>query len=156
MTNKIATFAAGCFWGVEASFKKLPGVIDTVVGYTGGEVENPSYRMVCSGNTGHAEAIRITYDPDKITYKDLLKAFFDLHNPTTPNRQGPDVGSQYRSTIFYHDAGQHKTAEETINELDQSGNYRYPIVTQIVPADDFYEAEEYHQNYYDKNRAGWS
>jgi len=153
MTNKIATFAAGCFWGVEASFKKLPGVIDTVVGYTGGEVENPSYRMVCSGNTGHAEAIRITYDPDKITYKDLLKAFFDLHNPTTPNRQGPDVGSQYRSAIFYHDEGQHKTAEETINELDQSGNYRYPIVTQIVPADDFYEAEEYHQNYYDKNRA---
>lgn len=151
MTSKTATFAAGCFWGVEASFKKLPGVIDTVVGYTGGEVEHPTYRMVCSDKTGHAEAIRITYDSDKITYKDLLNAFFDLHDPTTPNRQGPDVGSQYRSTIFYHNEDQRKTAEETKNELDQSGKYRYPIVTQIVPADDFYEAEEYHQDYYAKN-----
>lgn len=152
MKSKTATFAAGCFWGVEANFKKLPGVIDTVVGYTGGEVENPTYRLVCSDETGHAEAIRITYDPDKIAYKDLVKAFFDLHDPTTPNRQGPDVGSQYRSAIFYHDEEQRKMAEEIKNKLDQSKNYRYPIVTQVVPADEFYEAEDYHQDYYAKNR----
>ena len=153
MTRKIATFAAGCFWGVEASFKKLPGVIDTVVGYTGGEVEKPTYRMVCSDKTGHAEAVQITYDPDRIEYKDLVKKFFDLHNPTTPNRQGPDVGSQYRSVIFYNDEEQHKIAEETKNELDQSEKYSYPIVTQIIPAEDFYEAEEYHQDYYAKNKS---
>lgn len=152
MKSKTAIFAAGCFWGVESNFKKLPGVIATVVGYTGGEVENPTYQLVCSDKTGHAEAIRITYDPDKIAYKDLVKAFFDLHDPTTPNRQGPDVGSQYRSAIFYHDEDQRKMAEETKNELDQSGKYRYPIVTQIVPADEFYEAEDYHQDYYAKNR----
>jgi peptide-methionine (S)-S-oxide reductase len=151
MTSRTATFAAGCFWGVEASFKKLPGVIDTVVGYTGGVVENPTYRMVCSRKTGHAEAIQITFDPDMISYKDLVTAFFDLHDPTTPNRQGPDVGSQYRSAIFYHDENQRKIAEEIKNQLDQFGKYRYPIVTQIVPADDFYEAEEYHQDYYAKN-----
>jgi len=151
MKEKFATFAAGCFWGVEANFNNLPGVIDTVVGYTGGDVENPTYRMVCSNKTGHAEAVRVTYDPEKITYKALVKAFFDLHDPTTPNRQGPDVGSQYRSAIFYHDEEQRKIAEETKTELDQSGKYRYPIVTQIVPADEFYKAEEYHQDYYAKN-----
>jgi len=156
MTRKTATFAAGCFWGVEATFKKLPGVIDTVVGYTGGEVENPTYRMVCSDKTGHAEAVQITFDPDQIDYQDLVEKFFDLHDPTTPNRQGPDVGSQYRSAIFYHDEEQRRIAEETIKELDQSGKFRYPIVTQIIPADDFYEAEEYHQDYYEKNRSWWS
>jgi len=155
MTRKTATFAAGCFWGVEATFKKLPGVIDTVVGYTGGEVENPTYRMVCSDKTGHAEAVQITFDPDQIDYQDLVEKFFDLHDPTTPNRQGPDVGSQYRSAIFYHDEEQRRIAEETIKELDQSGKFRYPIVTQIIPADDFYEAEEYHQDYYEKNRSWW-
>ena len=155
MTRKTATFAAGCFWGVEATFKKLPGVIDTVVGYTGGEVENPTYRMVCSDKTGHTEAVQITFDPDQIDYQDLVEKFFDLHDPTTPNRQGPDVGSQYRSAIFYHDEEQRRIAEETIKELDQSGKFRYPIVTQIIPADDFYEAEEYHQDYYEKNRSWW-
>ena len=152
MTKKLATFAAGCFWGVEANFKKLEGVIDTVVGYTGGEVKNPTYRMVCNNNTGHAEAVQITYDPDRVSYADLVKAFFDLHDPTTPNRQGPDVGSQYRSVIFYHDEEQHKTAEQIKQVLDQSDKYRYPIVTQIVPAEDFFVAEDYHQDYYAKHR----
>jgi methionine-S-sulfoxide reductase len=151
MNHKTATFAAGCFWGVEANFNKLPGVIDTVVGYTGGEVENPTYRMVCSDKTGHAEAVRVIYDPDQIAYADLVRAFFDLHDPTTPNRQGPDVGSQYRSVIFYHDQAQSETAEQVKAELDASGKYRYPIVTQIVPADEFYKAEEYHQKYYAKD-----
>ena len=151
MTEKFATFAAGCFWGVEANFLKLPGVLDTVVGYTGGEVPNPTYRMVCSDHTGHAEAVQITYDPEKIAYKDLVSAFFELHDPTTPNRQGPDVGSQYRSVIFYHDEEQQKTAEQVKSTLDASGKYRYPIVTQIVPADDFFKAEDYHQRYYEKN-----
>lgn len=151
MTEKFATFAAGCFWGVEANFLKIPGVLDTVVGYTGGEIPNPTYRMVCSDNTGHAEAVQITYDPEKIAYKDLVSAFFELHDPTTPNRQGPDVGSQYRSVIFYHDEEQQKTAEQVKSELDASGKYRYPIVTQIIPADDFFKAEDYHQRYYAKN-----
>jgi len=154
MQEKQATFAAGCFWGVEASFNKMPGVVNTLVGYSGGEVKNPTYRMVCSDKTGHAEAVQITYDPDKIMYKDLVKAFFDLHDPTTPNRQGPDVGSQYRSVIFYHDQEQRQIAEQVKSELDQSGKYRYPIVTQIVPAEDFYIAEDYHQRYYAR-RSPW-
>ncbi|HOM67397.1 MAG TPA: peptide-methionine (S)-S-oxide reductase MsrA [Brevefilum fermentans] len=151
MTEKIATFAAGCFWGVEASFSKIAGVLDTVVGYTGGTFPNPSYQMVCTGNTGHAEAVQVTFDPQKITYTDLVKAFFDLHDPTTRNRQGPDVGSQYRSVIFYHDPEQQKIAEQVKSELDASGKYRYSIVTQIVPAGEFYRAEEYHQQYYAKH-----
>ena len=151
MTEKIATFAAGCFWGVEASFSKIAGVLDTVVGYTGGTFPNPSYQMVCTGNTGHAEAVQVTFDPQKITYTDLVKAFFDLHDPTTRNRQGPDVGSQYRSVIFYHDPEQQKIAEQVKSDLDASGKYRYSIVTQIVPAGEFYRAEEYHQQYYAKH-----
>ena len=151
MTEKIATFAAGCFWGVEASFSKIAGVLETVVGYTGGTFPNPSYQMVCTGNTGHAEAVQVTFDPQKITYTDLVKAFFDLHDPTTRNRQGPDVGSQYRSVIFYHDPEQQKIAEQVKSELDASGKYRYSIVTQIVPAGEFYRAEEYHQQYYAKH-----
>ena len=151
MTEKIATFAAGCFWGVEASFSKIAGVLDTVVGYTGGTFPNPSYQMVCTGNTGHAEAVQVTFDPQKITYTDLVKAFFDLHDPTTRNRQGPDVGSQYRSVIFYHDPEQQKIAEQVKSELDASGKYRCSIVTQIVPAGEFYRAEEYHQQYYAKH-----
>lgn len=154
MAEKIATFAAGCFWGVEASFNRIPGVMDTIVGYTGGDAENPTYRMVCTDKTGHAEAVQITYDPKKISYKDLVTAFFDLHDPTTPNRQGLDVGSQYRSVIFFHDEEQRQIAEQVKSELDQSGKYRYPIVTQIVPAQDFYEAEEYHQDYYAR-RSPW-
>ena len=150
MTKKTATFAAGCFWGVEASFNKISGVIKTVVGYTGGDVKNPTYRMVCANNTGHAEAVHVAFDPDQIGYQDLVVAFFDLHDPTTPNRQGPDVGSQYRSVIFYHDDQQRTIAERIKSELDQSGKYRYPIVTQIIPAAEFYEAEDYHQGYYIK------
>jgi peptide-methionine (S)-S-oxide reductase len=151
MPKELATFAAGCFWGVEASFRKITGVLDTVVGYTGGETENPTYQQVCTHTTGHAEAIQVTYDPAKISYAQLVQAFFDLHDPTTPDRQGPDVGSQYRSAIFYHDEAQKQTAEAVKEELDQSGKYRYPIVTQIVPAVPFYEAEEYHQRYYEKH-----
>ncbi|NLN69513.1 MAG: peptide-methionine (S)-S-oxide reductase MsrA [Chloroflexi bacterium] len=152
MTEKIATFAAGCFWGVEANFLKIPGVIDTVVGYTGGTFENPTYPLVCTGNTGHAEAVQVTYDTEKITFKELVKVFFDLHDPTTLNRQGPDVGSQYRSAIFYHDSEQREIAEQFTSELDTSGKYRYIIVTQIVPAGIFYKAEDYHQRYYAKHR----
>ena len=151
MPKELATFAAGCFWGVEASFRKITGVLDTVVGYTGGETKNPTYQQVCTHTTGHAEAIQVTYDPAKISYAQLVQAFFDLHDPTTPDRQGPDVGSQYRSAIFYHDEAQKQTAEAVKEELDQSGKYRYPIVTQIVPAVPFYEAEEYHQRYYEKH-----
>jgi methionine-S-sulfoxide reductase len=150
MTQKIATIAAGCLWGVEANFNNIPGVIDTVVGYTGGDVENPTYRMVCSDKTGHAEAVRVTFDPEKLPYRDLVKAFFDMHDPTTPNRQGPDVGSQYRSVIFYHDEEQRKVAQQVTSELERSGKFRYPIVTHITPAEDFYVAEEYHQRYYAK------
>ena len=152
MSDKKATFAAGCFWGVEATFKKLPGVKDTVVGYTGGDVENPTYRMVCTNETGHAEAIQVTYDPDETNYETLVQAFFDMHDPTTLNRQGPDVGSQYRSVIFYHNDEQRKIAEKIKKEVDKSGKYRYPIVTQIAPLEKFYEAEEYHQDYYAKTR----
>ena len=151
MNEKKATFAAGCFWGVEANFRNIPGVIDAVVGYTGGDVENPTYHMVCSNKTGHAEAVQIRYDSDKVTYRELVRAFFDLHDPTTPNRQGPDVGSQYRSVIFYHDEQQRKIAEQVKKELNQSGKYRYPIVTGIIPAEEFYKAEEYHQRYYAKH-----
>ena len=151
MTEKKATFAAGCFWGVEAKLRKTPGVIDTVVGYTGGEVENPTYRMVCTIDTGHAEAVQVTYDPDQISYENLVRVFFSLHDPTTPDRQGPDVGSQYRSAIFYHNEEQRKIAQKVKDELNQMDEYQNPIVTEIVPAGDFYKAEEYHQQYYAKH-----
>ena len=151
MAEKIATFAAGCFWGVEAKFRKLPGVIDSVVGYTGGDVENPTYKMVCSHKTGHAEAVQVTYETDEISYEALVRSFFDFHNPTTPNRQGFDIGSQYRSAIFYHNQKQAEIARQVKEELEQSGDFRRNIVTQIVPADNFYRAEEYHQRYYEKH-----
>ncbi len=151
MTKKKATFAAGCFWGVESRFRKIPGVVDTVVGYTGGTMENPTYKQVCSDKTGHAEAIQITYDPDTISYEDLVRKFFEMHDPTTYNRQGLDIGSQYRSGIFYHDGEQKQIAEEIKEELNRSGQYRQPIRTEIVPAGDFYEAEAYHQRYYEKH-----
>jgi methionine-S-sulfoxide reductase len=151
MPEKIATFAAGCFWGVESNLRKIPGVVDAMVGYTGGEVENPTYQMVCSNQTGHAEAVQVKYDSNITHYEDLVRAFFDLHDPTTPDRQGPDVGSQYRSAIFYHDEDQRQVAEAVKEELDNSGKYHYPITTEIVPAEDFYKAEEYHQRYYAKH-----
>lgn len=142
-----ATFAAGCFWGVEETFRNIKGVISTVVGYTGGHTENPSYKEVCTDTTGHAEAVEVTFDPGVVSFKELLEAFWDSHDPTTPNRQGPDIGSQYRSAIFFHDAEQERLAKESKEALDSSGVYSLPIVTEIVPAAAFYPAEEYHQKY---------
>lgn len=147
---KTATFGAGCFWGVEARFREQTGVIDAEVGYTGGHKLDPTYREVCTDTTGHAEAVKITYDPDKVSFEDLVELFFDLHNPTTLNRQGPDVGSQYRSAIFFHDDEQKAIAEKYISDLNASGRFADPIVTEIVPSATFYRAEEYHQRYFDK------
>ena len=148
--EKKATFGAGCFWGVEAAYRQIPGVISTRVGYLGGTMENPTYRDVCSGRTGHAEVVEVAYDPDRLTYDDLLTVFWDNHNPTTLNRQGPDIGTQYRSAIFYHDDEQKAAAVASKEERDKSGRYRSPIVTEITPATPFYEAEDYHQQYLEK------
>lgn len=152
IVTETATFAAGCFWGVEHKFGQLKGVFSTTVGYSGGEVKNPSYKQVCSNDTGHAEAVHIIYDPAEITYEDLVAFFFKIHDATQLNRQGLDVGSQYRSAIFYHDDTQKKTALKVIEDLNTSGRYKKPITTQVVPYSEFYKAEEYHQKYYDKLR----
>jgi peptide-methionine (S)-S-oxide reductase len=144
---KKATFAAGCFWGVEETFRATPGVIDTAVGYTGGRAPNPSYEAVCTDTTGHAEAVEVAYDPDKVSYDDLLEVFWANHDPTTLNRQGPDVGTQYRSAIFYHDDEQRASAEASKRRIQESGRFRRPIVTEIMPASTFYRAEDYHQRY---------
>jgi peptide-methionine (S)-S-oxide reductase len=149
-----ATFAAGCFWGVEEIFRKTKGVKDAEVGYTGGYTENPTYEDVCTDKTGHAEAVRIKYDPKEVSYRELLKVFFENHDPTTPNRQGPDVGSQYRSAIFYHTLEQKEAAEKYRADLDKSGRFQNKIVTEIVPAGSFYRAEEYHQQYFAKHGGG--
>jgi peptide methionine sulfoxide reductase msrA/msrB len=146
-----ATFAAGCFWGVEYKFSKIKGVVSTTVGYAGGETKNPSYQQVCKGDTGHAEAVHIEYDPSLISYSQLLEVFFSIHDPTQLNRQGPDFGAQYRTVIFTHDEEQKRTAEEMIQKLNESGRYSQPIVTQIVPYSEFYKAEDYHQKYFEKN-----
>ena len=145
-----ATFAAGCFWHVEEEFRKVKGVVDTKVGYTGGSMEKPSYEMVCTDATGHAEAIEVTYDPKVISYEELLKVFWEMHDPTQINRQGPDIGTQYRSVIFCHSKEQKKEATESKEKLEKSGKYSRQIVTQIVPASKFYRAEEYHQRYLEK------
>jgi len=145
-----ATFAAGCFWGVEAAFRQVPGVVSTSVGYTGGYTKNPTYRAVCSDKTGHAEAVQVIYDPAKVSFQQLLQLFWDIHDPTTVNRQGPDIGSQYRSAIFYHNQKQRSAAEESKIKLTQSGKFKRPIATQIKPASTFYKAEEYHQRYLEK------
>lgn len=150
-----ATFAGGCFWGIEKVFSEMDGVVSTQVGYTGGRVKNPGYEMICTGLTGHAEAIEITYDPSKISYEDFLEFFFRHHDPTTLNRQGPDIGSEYRSAIFYHTPEQKKAAEKSIALLDRSGIFQSPVVTQIEPAGDFYRAEDYHQKYLKKNPHGY-
>lgn len=149
---EIAIFAAGCFWGVESEFRKLigKGVISTRVGYTGGHTENPTYQDVCSHTTGHAESVEVTFDPAKISYKQLLELFWSMHDPTTPNRQGPDVGSQYRSAIFFHSPEQRKVAEESKRELEHSKRLSGPVVTEITQAGKFYPAEDYHQQYFEK------
>lgn len=146
-----ATFGAGCFWCVEAMFENLKGVISVTSGYSGGNVANPTYEQVCSDTTGHAEVIQVVYDPKVISYPDLLEAFWNSHDPTTLNRQGADVGKQYRSVIFYHNDEQRRLAEEYKAQLDKSGAFSKPIVTQIVPYTNFYKAEDYHQQYYDRN-----
>lgn len=148
-----ATLAGGCFWCTEAIFKRLKGVVSVVPGYSGGQKENPSYEEVYSGTTGHAEAIQIKFDPSVISYDKLLDVFWHLHDPTTPNQQGNDIGTQYRSGIFYHSAKQKKIAEESKQKLEQSGMYKNPVVTKIVPFTNFYKAENYHQDYYDKNKS---
>lgn len=149
--NQKATFAAGCFWGVEAAFRQVPGVVDAAVGYTGGKLANPTYEDVCSDRTGHAEAVQVEFDPTRVSYDRLLDVFWENHDPTTKNRQGPDVGTQYRSAIFFHDADQEKAAAESRNRLEKSGRFRRPIVTEIVPAPTFWRAEEYHQRYLEKH-----
>lgn len=145
-----AMFGAGCFWGVEAAFRKVPGVVDVVVGYSGGTTENPTYRDVCSHTTGHAEVVEVTFDPDRIGFDQLLDVFFSIHDPTQLNRQGPDVGDQYRSAIFYFDGGQKAAAEAARDRLAAEGRYKGEIVTQIAPASAFWRAEEYHQRYLEK------
>ena len=149
-----ATFGAGCFWGVEEAFRRLPGVLEATSGYMGGTLENPTYRDVCSDTTGHAEVVRVEYDPETIGYDQLLDAFFRMHDPTTLDRQGPDVGSQYRSAIFTYDDDQARKANEAKARLDGSGAFRRPIVTRIEPAGPFWRAEEYHQRYIQKNGGG--
>ena len=153
-TLQLATFAAGCFWGIEESYRKIKGVKSTMVGYTGGRGSNPTYRDVCTDLTGHAEAIQLQYDPQEVTYEEILKVFWSIHNPTTKNRQGPDVGSQYRSVIFYHTPEQELSARRSIEELEKSGRFSNRIVTEIVPATAFYKAEEFHQKYYQKHGGG--
>ena len=151
---ELATFGAGCFWDVEEAFRQIPGVIDTKAGFMGGTTKNPSYRDVCTDRTGHAEVVQITFDPSKVSYEKLLDAFWNLHDPTTLNRQGPDVGTQYRSVIFYHSPEQETRARMSLATQQSSSRFKRPIVTQLVPASDFYVAEEYHQRYLQKQGKG--
>ena len=146
----LATFGAGCFWGVELRFSELDGVLSTDVGYMGGQLDEPTYQQVCTDTTGHAEVVQISYDPTKISFEQLLSCFWQWHDPTTLNRQGPDVGTQYRSAIFYHDEAQLALAQQSIKELDLSGVFSRPIVTSLEPAATFWRAEEYHQDYLKK------
>ncbi len=153
MAEEKATFGAGCFWGVQAEFDKVEGVISTQVGFMGGTLENPSYRDVCGHKTGHAEVVEVTFDPEKVPYEKLLDVFWSIHDPTTLNRQGPDVGDQYRSAIFYYSEEQKAAAEASKAAQERSGRFKRPIVTQIVPAQTFWRAEEYHQKYLEKRGA---
>jgi peptide-methionine (S)-S-oxide reductase len=148
--SEIATFAAGCFWGVEVAFSRIPGVLETAVGYSNGHTENPTYKDVCTDETGHAEVVQVTFDPAKVTFQNLLDAFFGLHDPTQVNRQGPDFGKQYRTAIFYHSPEQEAAAKATIAALNASGKFKRPIATEVTPAGKFYRAEEYHQKYLEK------
>lgn len=150
-----ATFGAGCFWGVEAAFRRVPGVTDTAAGYMGGTLHHPTYRDVCTDTTGHAEVVEVVFEPEKVTYENLLDVFWSIHDPTTPDRQGVDVGTQYRSAVFYHSPDQKVLAEASKEHLNRSGRFRRPVVTEIVPAQTFWRAEEYHQRYHEKHgRAG--
>jgi peptide-methionine (S)-S-oxide reductase len=151
--TEIATFGAGCFWGIEAAFRRVPGVADAVVGYSGGEMANPTYKDVCTDETGHAEVVQVTFDPAKLSYEKLLDAFWAMHDPTQVNRQGPDSGSQYRTAIFFHSPEQETAAKKSKAALDASGKFRRPIATEITPAGTFYRAEEYHQRYLEKRGA---
>ena len=155
MSQQTASFAAGCFWGVEARFREVAGVIDAISGYMGGHVVNPTYKQVCGGDTGHAETVQVTFDDERVSYGKLLDVFFDMHNPTTLNRQGPDFGSQYRSAIFWHSEDQRQAAEDKIRQIDESGEWPNPVVTQVVEASEFWRAEEYHQRYFEKNGGGY-
>ncbi|NOX57418.1 MAG: peptide-methionine (S)-S-oxide reductase MsrA [Planctomycetes bacterium] len=154
MTKEKATFAAGCFWGVEAAFRSIDGVLETAVGYCDGTTQDPTYEDVCRKNTGHAEAVEVEFDSGVVTYDKLLEAFWQMHNPTTLNRQGPDVGSQYRSSVFWHDPVQRDLAETCKQRLNATDKYKGAIVTEICPAQTFYRAEEYHQRYHEKNGGG--
>lgn len=154
MRTEEAIFAAGCFWGVESAFRKIKGVLDAEAGYTGGSTENPTYEEVCTAKTGHAEAVRVVFDPDQVSYESLVRAFFDMHDPTALNRQGPDVGEQYRSVLFFLSEEQEKTARRVKAEEGESGRYAKPIVTSIEPAGPFFRAEEYHQRYFEKRGGG--
>jgi peptide-methionine (S)-S-oxide reductase len=150
---EIATFGAGCFWGVEAAFRQVPGVLDAVVGYSGGKTENPTYQDVCTDRTGHAEVVQVTFDPALVSYEKLLDAFWKMHDPTQVNRQGPDFGTQYRTAIFFHSPEQEAIAKKAKAALDASGKFRRPIATEITPAGPFYRGEEYHQRYLEKRGA---
>lgn len=155
--REVAILAGGCFWGMEEIIRKIPGVLDTEVGYTGGDTPNPTYRQICTGSTGHAEAIRVTFDPTRLSFAELLERwFFRMHDPTTPNRQGNDVGTQYRSAIFHASEEQRRVAEEVRAKVGASGRWKSPIVTEIVPAGPFYPAEDYHQDYLEKNPGGYT
>lgn len=149
-----ATFGAGCFWGVEEEFRKIPGVLETAVGYAGGRTDDPTYEQVCSDGTGHAEVVEVTYDPERVAYDTLLETFWNGHNPTQLNRQGPDVGTQYRSAIFFHTPEQEAAARASKESLGRSGRFSRPIATEITPAERFWRAEEYHQRYFEKRGGG--
>jgi len=152
--TELATFGAGCFWGVEARFRQVEGVLDATSGYMGGSVDDPGYEAVCSGTTGHAEVVQVSFDPRRVAYEALLALFFEMHNPTTLNRQGPDIGNQYRSVVFFHSDQQKDTAQRAIEEIDRSGHWPSPVVTAVEPAQPFWPAEEYHQRYLEKHGLG--
>ena len=151
MSTEKATFAAGCFWGVEDAFRRVPGVMSTVVGYSGGSKPRPTYQDVCTGRTRHAESVQVEFDPARVSYEDLLGVFWSIHDPTTLNRQGPDIGTQYRSVIFYHNLKQEAAARNSKQKLESSGRFGRPIVTEIQPVSEFWRAEEYHQQYFEKS-----
>jgi len=151
--QEIATFGAGCFWGIEAAFRRVPGVLDAVVGYSGGQTQNPNYQDVCTDTTGHAEVVQVTFDPEKISYDQLLNVFWTIHDPTQVNRQGPDYGKQYRTAIFFHSPEQEAAAKKSKQALEASGKLRRPVATEITPAGTFWRAEEYHQRYLEKRGA---